>query len=389
MTPAMIVVTALGLLAFAIWLYLLAARGGFWLTRERDDRESLPTPTRWPSVTAVVPARNEADVIAQSISSLMRQDYPGSLSIVLVDDGSEDGTAAKALAAAGGGDGTRLQVLRGSALPAGWTGKLWAQQQGVQHATQSGEPDYLLLTDADIGHAPDALRSLVARAERDGLVLVSLMAELSCRSWAERFLIPAFVFFFQMLYPFAWVNDRNRGLAAAAGGCMLVKREVLQRAGGIASIRSNIIDDCALGRQLKAQGPIWVGLTRRATSLRPYGGLWDIGRMVSRSAYAQLDYSPLLLAGTVAGMVVTYLVPVLLALFGSGLAQAAGLGAWLLMAVAFQPMLRFYHVSPLWGLALPATAAAYTLFTVQSALAVWRGRGGMWKGRPQAMVSEP
>jgi hopene-associated glycosyltransferase HpnB len=383
----MTVMTALGLLAFAIWLYLLVARGGFWLTRERDDREILPTPAQWPNVAAVVPARNEADVIAQSISSLIRQDYPGSLRIVLVDDGSEDGTAAKALAAAG--DDERLQVRRGSALPAGWTGKLWAQQQGVQHATQSGEPDYLLLTDADIGHASDALRSLVARAERDGLVLVSLMAELSCRSLAERFLIPAFVFFFRMLYPFAWVNDRKRSLAAAAGGCMLVKRDALQRVGGIASIRSNIIDDCALGRQLKAEGPIWLGLTRRATSLRPYGGLWDIGRMVSRSAYAQLDYSPLLLAATVAGMVVTYLVPVLLALFGSGLAQAAGLGAWLLMAVAFQPMLRFYRLSSLWGLALPATAAAYTLFTVQSALAVWRGRGGMWKGRAQAMVSEP
>lgn len=387
MSPAMTIVTALGLLAFAIWLYLLVARGGFWLARERDDRERLPVLARWPSVVAVVPARNEADVIAQSISSLMRQDYPGSFRVVLVDDGSEDGTAAAALAAAGNNE--RLQVLRGSALPAGWTGKLWAQQQGVQQATASGEPDYLLLTDADIGHAPDALRSLVARAERDGLVLVSLMAELFCRSWAERFLIPAFVFFFQMLYPFAWVNDRKRGLSAAAGGCMLVKREALQRAGGLASIRSRIIDDCALARQLKAEGPIWLGLTRRARSLRPYGRLWDIGHMVSRSAYAQLDYSPLLLAGTVAGMIVTYMVPVLLALFGSGFAQAAGLGAWLLMAVAFQPMLRFYRLSPLWGLALPATAATYTLFTVQSAMAVWRGRGGMWKGRAQAMMSEP
>jgi hopene-associated glycosyltransferase HpnB len=386
MTPAMTVVTALGLLAFAIWLYLLVARGGFWLARERDGRGNLPAPQRWPSVVAVVPARNEADVIAQSISSLMHQDYPGSFRIVLVDDGSEDGTAARALAAADNDE--RLHVLRGSALPAGWTGKLWAQQQGVQQAV-SGEPDYLLLTDADIGHAPDTLRSLVARAERDGLVLVSLMAELFCRSWAERFLIPAFVFFFQMLYPFAWVNDRKRRLAAAAGGCMLVRREAMQRAGGIASIRANIIDDCALARRLKAEGPIWLGLTRRAASLRPYGGLWDIGRMISRSAYAQLDYSLLLLAGTVTGMIVTYLAPVLLALFGSGLAQAAGFGAWLLMAIAFQPMLRFYRVSPLWGLALPVTAATYTLFTVQSALAVWRGRGGMWKGRAQAIVSPP
>ncbi|HYX00455.1 MAG TPA: glycosyltransferase, partial [Reyranella sp.] len=219
-------------------------------------------------------------------------------------------------------------------------------------------------------------------------VLVSLMAELACRSWAERLLIPAFVFFFQMLYPFGWVVDQNRKLAAAAGGCMLVRREALEKAGGMASIRSDIIDDCALARRLKAQGPIWLGLTRRATSLRPYGGLRDIGRMVSRSAYAQLDYSPLLLAGTVAGMTITYLAPVVLAVFGSGLARSAGLCVWLLMAVAFQPMLRFYRVSPLWGLALPAIAAAYTLFTLQSAVEVWRGRGGMWKGRAQAMVSE-
>ena len=376
---------ALGLLAAAIWLYLLVARGGFWLARQRDDRDVLPEPERWPSVAAIVPARNEADVIARSIASLMRQDYPGAFRVVLVDDGSDDGTAAAALAVGG----PRLEILRGSALPAGWTGKVWAQQQGVQHATIAGQtPDYLLLTDADIGHAPDGLRSLVARAESRRFVLVSLMAELACRSWAERLLIPAFVFFFQMLYPFAWVADKNRKLAAAAGGCMLVRREALVEAGGMASIRSDIIDDCALARRLKAQGPIWLGLTRRATSLRPYGGLRDIGRMVSRSAYAQLDYSPLLLAGTVAGMTITYLAPVVLAVFGSGLARSAGLCVWLLMAVAFQPMLRFYRVSPLWGLALPAIAAAYTLFTLQSAVEVWRGRGGMWKGRAQAMVSE-
>ena len=226
---------ALGLLALAIWLYLLVARGRFWLARDRDDREVLPEPERWPSVVAVVPARNEADVIARSIASLTRQEYPGPFRVVLVDDGSDDGTAAAALAVGV----PSLEVLRGSALPAGWTGKVWAQQQGIRHATLSGQaPDYLLLTDADIGHAPGSLRSLVARAESRRFVLVSLMAELSCRSWAERFLIPAFVFFFQMLYPFAWVADRNRTLAAAAGGCMLVRREALERAGGIASIKS-------------------------------------------------------------------------------------------------------------------------------------------------------
>jgi hopene-associated glycosyltransferase HpnB len=377
---------ALGALALATWLYLVAARGGFWLARERDDREAIPQPNCWPSVVAVVPARNEADVIARSLQSLLRQDYPGSFRIVLVDDGSDDGTAAVASRLEGG---ERLDIVQGTDLPTGWTGKLWALQQGIQHARASAEePDYILLTDADIGHAPDNLRALVARADREGRVLVSLMAQLSCTSWPERFLIPAFVFFFQMLYPFAWVAKKERKIAAAAGGCMLVQRAALERVGGIAAIRSEIIDDCALARRLKIEGPIWLGLTRRARGLRPYGGFAEIGRMVSRSAYAQLGYSPLLLAGTVAGMTLTYLVPPMLALFGSGLAQAAGLGTWLLMALAFQPMLRFYRVSPLWGLALPAIAAAYTLFTLQSALEVWRGRGGLWKGRMQAMAGD-
>lgn len=378
----------LGLLAAAIWLYLLLARGGFWLARERDDREAVPQPAHWPSVVVVIPARNEADVIAQSVGSLLRQDYPGSFRIVLMDDGSDDGTAAAAHQMVAAEDGKRLEILSGTPLPTGWTGKLWALQQGVQNATACGmAPDYLLLTDADIGHAPDNLRMLVARAERKGCVLVSLMAHLSCTTWAERFLIPAFVFFFQMLYPFAWVAQKERGIAAAAGGCMLVRRDALERAGGIAAIRSEIIDDCALARRLKAEGPIWLGLTRRARSLRPYGSVGEIGRMISRSAYAQLGYSPLLLAGTVAGMILVYLVPATLAIFGgTWLARGAGLSAWLLMALAFQPMLRFYRLPLLWGFALPAIGATYTWFTLSSALQVWRGRGGMWKGRAQAMM---
>ncbi|MBN9486525.1 MAG: glycosyltransferase [Alphaproteobacteria bacterium] len=383
----MTLAVALGGLALAIWLYLLLGRGGFWLCRERDGRESAFQPERWPSVVAVVPARNEADVIGQSLQSLLRQDYPGTFRVVLVDDGSDDGTSDVARQA-GVGAPDRLEILSGTALPAGWTGKLWALQQGVQHATNAGAPpDYILLTDADIGHASDNLRALVSRAEQEGCVLVSLMAELSCTSWVERFLIPAFVFFFQMLYPFAWVA-KARGIAAAAGGCVLVRREALERAGGIASIRAEIIDDCALARRLKAEGPIWLGLTRRAKSLRPYGGFAEIGRMISRSAYAQLGYSPLLLVGTVAGMLLVYGVPPLLALFAEGPACWLGLAAWLAMALAFQPMLRFYRVSPLWGVALPAIAAAYALFTVDSALQVWRGRGGMWKGRAQAMTGD-
>jgi hopene-associated glycosyltransferase HpnB len=385
--------TGIGLLALAVWLYLLIARGGFWLARERDEPAvAAPRPprSRWPAVVAVVPARNEADVIARSIGSLLGQDYAGPFRVVLVDDGSSDGTAAVAQSVEGAIDGQRrLDVLAGAPLPAGWTGKLWALEQGIRQATAAGEPvDYLLLTDADIGHAPDNLAHLVARAEQDGRVQVSLMAELACVSLAERFLIPAFVYFFQMLYPFSWVARRDRRTAAAAGGCTLVRREALDRAGGIAAIRSEIIDDCALARRLKAEGPIWLGLTRRATSLRPYGGFLKIGRMISRSAYAQLGYSPLALAGTVAAMAVVYLVPPLLALLADGPARWLGLCAWLAMALTFQPMLRFYRQSPLWGLALPAIGAAYAFFTVQSAVDFWRGRGGLWKGRVQAMAGD-
>ncbi|WP_426954605.1 glycosyltransferase [Muricoccus radiodurans] len=376
----------LGLMALAVWLVLLLGRGGFWLARDRDDRETLPMPSAWPAVVAVVPARNEADVIARSIGSLLAQDYPGPFRVILVDDGSDDGTAEAARgAAAASPNGDRLEILPGTPLPAGWTGKLWALENGVRRAGAEG-PDYVLLTDADIGHAPDNLRALVARAEHGRLALTSLMAELSCVTPAERFLIPAFVFFFGMLYPFAWVNRADRRMAAGAGGCMLVRREALERAGGIAAIRTEIIDDCALARRLKAQGPIWLGLTRRARSLRPYGGVGEIGRMISRSAYAQLGYSPLLLAGTLAGMAFTYLLPPALAIFGAGIAQVAGLVTWLLMTVAFQPMLRFYRVSPLWGVALPVIGAAYALFTLQSAVQVWLGRGGMWKGRAQALA---
>lgn len=375
--------TGIGLLALAIWLYLLVARGGFWRCRERDDGE-FATPARWPAVVAVVPARNEADVIERSIGSLLRQDYAGPFRVVLVDDGSSDGTAAVARTIEGG---RRLDVVSGAALPAGWTGKLWALEQGIRHVEAQGDPvDYFLLTDADIGHAPDNLGALVGRAEQEGRVLVSLMAELSCASWAERFLVPAFVYFFQMLYPFAWVARRDRRTAAAAGGCTLVRRDALERAGGIAAIRSEIIDDCALARRLKDQGPIWLGLTRRATSLRPYDGFLKIGSMIARSAYAQLGYSPLVLAGTIAAIALVYLVPPLLALMHDGPARWLGLCAWLAMMLTFQPMLRFYRRSSLWGLALPVIGAAYAIFTVQSAIDCWRGRGGLWKGRAQAMA---
>jgi hopene-associated glycosyltransferase HpnB len=382
--------TGLAALSFAIWVYMILGRGRFWLARERDDRAEPSEPRVWPAVVAVVPARNEADVIARSIGSLLAQDYPGDFRVILIDDASEDGTAAAARAAAEAqGAGDRLDILTGAPLPSGWTGKLWAVSQGVARANASERPpELLLLTDADISHAPDNLRRLVARAEADGRVLVSLMAKLRCDTFAEKMLIPAFVFFFDMLYPFGLVNDPAKKMAAAAGGCMLVRREALNAAGGIAAIRTAIIDDCALGRILKAKGPIWLGLTERAESIRSYGGFSGVGRMVARSAYAQLNYSPLILAGTVAGMALTYLAPPLFALFGSGLSRWLGLAAWLLMAVSFQPLLRFYRRSPLWGPALPMIGALYSLFTVQSAVDVWTGKGGFWKGRAQAQADK-
>ena len=373
----------LALIPLLAWLYLLFGRGMFWLADQRDDRGAPETaPLGWPSVAIVVPARDEADVIARSIGALAAQDYPGRVRMILVDDQSGDGTAAVAEAAAGA-DG-KLEVLSGRPLPSGWTGKLWALSQGVERACRNDPPDYLLLSDADIGHGPGNLRRLVARAEAGDLALATLMVRLHCRTWPERLMIPAFVFFFQMLFPFPWVNDPRRRTAAGAGGFMLVRRRALEAAGGIAAVRAEIIDDCALAARLKRQGPIWLGLTETAESLRPYRTLGEIGRMISRSAYAQLGYSPWLLAGTLAGMALLYLTPPLLALFGQGSPRIAGLAAWLLMAVAFQPMLRLYRSSPLWGLALPAIGALYTSYTIQSALEVWRGRGGMWKGRAQA-----
>jgi hopene-associated glycosyltransferase HpnB len=382
----MIAVT-LAALALAIWLYLVFARGGFWLGRERDDGVP-PRPAVPPSVAVVVPARNEADSIAESVSSILRQDYPG-LSLVLVDDDSDDGTAGVARhAAAELGDETRLTIVTGRTLPEGWTGKLWALKQGVEAAEAKFQPKYLMLTDADIVHDPDTVRWLVAQAEAHNLVLASLAARWRCENLAERVHIPAFIFFFQLLYPFAWVNRPDHPTAGAAGGCMLIRADALRAANGIDSIRDALIDDCALAKELKKQGPIWLGLTDRVRSIRPYPGWVDIRRMVARSAYAQLRYSPLLLTGTIAGMALTYLVPPFMALFGTGWAQIAGGIAWALMAVAFQPTLRFYRLSPLWGLALPAITFLFMLYTLDSAYQYAAGKGGAWKGRVQAKGSQ-
>jgi len=385
-------------MVLAVWLYLLIGRGMFWRAEPRDstaiggraETGLEPGTKSWPSVTAIIPARNEEESIGATVTSLLRQDYPAAFTVIVVDDQSDDGTervAREAAAAIGAAD--RLTVLPGRALPAGWTGKLWAQNQGVELAMAAPQPaTYLLLTDADILYTADALTALVARAQASGTVLTSLMAKLRCESFAEHMFVPAFIFFFQMLYPFAWANDPRRATAAAAGGCMLVRSDALRDAGGMAAIRGALIDDCALATVLKAHGPIWLGLTERVHSLRAYPSVGDVRHMVSRTAYAQLRYSPLLLVGTVFGLALTYLAPVALALFAAGTARWLGAAAWLLMALSFQPMLRFYGVSRLWGLALPAIAAIYLAFTVDSAYQHARGRGGMWKGRAQANVSE-
>jgi hopene-associated glycosyltransferase HpnB len=335
----------------------------------------------------VVPARNEADCVGESIGSLIAQDYPGLLTVILVDDDSSDGTAEIARRAAAAHP-ERLQIVTSAGPAAGWTGKIAAVNRGVDAAEAlPTRPEYLLMTDADISHAPDSIRWLVAHAQRGGLALTSLMAKLRCDSLVERIHVPAFIFFFQMLYPFGWVNRASSPTAAAAGGCMLVRADALRHAGGIEAIRDALIDDCALAQKLKSQGPIWLGLTDRVRSIRPYESWDDARRMISRSAYAQLGYSPLLLLGTVVGMTLTYLAPPLLALFAGGWAQILGALAWALMAVAFQPMLRFYGMSPLWGVALPAIATLYMLYTLDSAYQYVMGRGGAWKGRVQANVS--
>jgi hopene-associated glycosyltransferase HpnB len=361
------------------WVVLLAFRGGFWLCRERDDRGEAPGPASWPAVVAVVPARNEADVVDQAVRSLRRQDYPGAFQIILVDDGSTDSTADRARETAGAHP---LEVIAGAPLEPGWTGKLWAQNQGLARAA-AFEPAYLWLTDADIFHDPATLRRLVSRAEAGGLVLTSLMARLTVRSGWERMLIPPFVFFFDMLFPFAWVNNPRRKTAAAAGGCMLVSAPALQAAGGLAAIRGRIIDDCALAEILKRRGPIWLGLTRRIQSLRPYQGVKEIGAMVARSAYAQLGYSPVGLAGVVLAMGLVFAAPALIAIFDHGPAKWLALATWIAMILAMRPMLRLYRLWILWGATLPLAGALYGVFTLISAVQSWRGRGGAWKGRAQ------
>lgn len=461
--------SAIALLSLLIWVVLLLFRGQFWCGTERlnapvlsvnADQTSLSgDPTRTdPSIIAVIPARNEADVLPETLRSLLSQRYGGQLRVVLVDDGSTDGTGDLARELAGSlpdvmlmaiedcehdcdddratGDRTQpvtshansqtqpleFAVISPPPLPTGWTGKLWALDRGIAAARSYwGDSDYVWLTDADICHPPDNLQRLVDRARGDRRELVSLMVRLRCQSVWERLMVPAFIFFFQKLYPFPWVNDPNKAMAAAAGGCILLQTAALDRIGGIGCVRQALIDDCALAWAVKHLEPdsgsavtasldlqtkpqtkppvkppadrpsyrrIWLGLSNSTRSLRPYDSLASLWEMVARTAYTQLNYSPILLGGTILGMILVYLVPPLSTIGGIAwnIPQLAIIGGltWCGMVVAYRPTLRSYEQPTIAGVLLPAIASIYLLATIDSAWRHWRGRGGAWKGRTYA-----
>ncbi|NUR04840.1 MAG: glycosyltransferase [Streptomyces sp.] len=380
--------------SLAAWLWLLLCQGLFWRTDVRLP--PLRDPDEWPSVCVVVPARDEAAVLPASLPSLLAQEYPGRAEIFLVDDGSSDGTGELARELADTHGGLPLTVASPGEPPAGWTGKLWAVRHGIGLARARG-PEYLLLTDADIAHAPDSLRELVAAAHSGGFDVVSQMARLRVESLWERLVVPAFVYFFAQLYPFRRIGRKGTRTAAAAGGCVLLRTEAAERARIPDAIRHAVIDDVALARAVKGSGGhIWLGLAERVDSVRPYPRLHDLWRMVSRSAYAQLRHNPLLLAGTVAGLVLVYLAPpaaVLAGLtIGDGTAALVGGAAWLVMTGTYLPMLRYYRQPPWLAPLLPFTAFLYLLMTVDSAVQHYRGRGAAWKGRtyarPDAVADE-
>jgi hopene-associated glycosyltransferase HpnB len=377
----------------AIWLYLSLARGGFWRVSRARSASAVSTALATDGYTgkhivAVVPARNEAASIGKTVSSLLAQTLAPPLHVIVVDDGSTDGTALEARSAADAADaGARLTVLRGTPLAPGWTGKLWAMSQGVAAASDHN-PDFLLLTDADIEYVPDEVAGLAGKAEAEHLDLVSLMVRLSTATFPERCLIPAFVFFFLKLYPPAWIATPRSSVAGAAGGCMLIRPAALARAGGLAAIRGSIIDDCALARAIKSSGGrIWLGLASETRSLRIYGSFAEIGAMISRTAFNQLRHSYLLLAATLCGLLVTYLAPPLLLLTGAPLTIGLGAAAWLLMSACYLPMIRFHRLAAAYTLLLPAVALFYAGATVHSAVQYAAGRGGRWKGRTQDVRS--
>lgn len=365
----MIPVWPLQVLLVVVWLFLAFGRAGFWLEFLPERQRQAPPLDRAPSVAAIVPARNEAQSVGAALRSLVAQKYEGHCHIVLCDDGSTDGTAAIARRAA---DADRLTIVQGAPLPPGWTGKLWAMHQAIR-AAEAHPPEYYLLTDADIVHGEDNLRGLVARAEA-GRELVSYMATLNCRTPAERLLIPAFVYFFFLLYPPALVRDARSKVAGAAGGCILIRRTALERIGGIQAIRGELIDDCALARAVKRSGGrLWLGLGTATRSIREYGTYAEIGRMISRTAYTQLHYSLPLLFACALGLLFAFLLPLAL--------PPGGTLAWALLSMTFVPALRFYRVPAWQAPLLPFVALFYLGATIHSAIAWYRGRGGEWKGR--------
>ncbi|MFJ7070312.1 glycosyltransferase [Streptomyces sp. NPDC101115] len=374
--------------ALAVWGWLLLGQGFFWRTDQRLPVPVAADPEPWPAVVVVVPARDEAPVLPLSLPSLLAQDYPGRAEVILVDDGSTDGTGRLAGELAARHGGLPLTVTSPGEPGPGWTGKLWALRHGMALARARG-PEFLLLTDADIAHGPDSLRLLVTAATGHRLDLVSQMARLRVASGWERLIVPAFVYFFCQLYPFRWINQRRPLATAAAGGCVLLRAETAERARVPESIRQAVIDDVSLARAVRrAGGRIWLGLADGVDSIRPYPGLAELWRMVSRSAYAQLRHSPLVLAGTVAGLALVYLAPpaTLVAglLAGDGPAAWAGGLAWAVMAGTYLPMLRYYRQPPWLAPLLPFTALLYLLMTVDSAVQHHRGRGAAWKGRTYA-----
>jgi hopene-associated glycosyltransferase HpnB len=375
--------TFLATIAALAWAWLLLCHGRFWRI---DAAAVVRPPESWPEVVAVIPARDEAEGIGRTVASLLQQDYPGHLSVVVADDHSTDGTAELARkAAAELGASARLTVIAAPDLPAGWTGKMWAQSNGIAAATTlHPETALLLLTDADIGHDHGELTRLVERLEAESLDMASLMVRLSTDSLAEKAVVPAFVFFFRMLYPFAWVREPLRATAAAAGGYVLIRRAMLERIGGVEAIKGALIDDCTLAATVKgAGGRISLDLAASTVSLRHYPGPEGLWKMIARSAYTQLNHSPLLLAGTILAMTVGFVLPPLLVLTGAA-GWMQGALAWAAMTVAYAPMVRFYRQSLMWAPLLPLVALFYMGATVDSALKHWLGRGGEWKGRIQA-----
>jgi hopene-associated glycosyltransferase HpnB len=372
--------TAAATLSLVIWMYLVFARGGFWRARTMPPCNLRSTRR----VVAVIPARNEANVIGEALTSLFTQYFLAPLQIVLVDDGSSDGTAEVARSVARQLAREKdLTVLSGAALPEGWTGKLWAVSQGTQEALKHN-PDFLLFTDADIHHDGRSVADLIAKAEAEELDLTSHMVRLSTTNFAEEALIPAFVYFFLQLYPPAWIAAADKKTAGAAGGCILLRPSALARIGGHAVIRSQIIDDCALARAVKSSGgKIWMGLSASTQSIRPYSGFAEIFRMISRSAFNQLQHSAWLLAGTLLGLALTYVVPIAALFSGRHIAERLGLAAWLLMSISYAPMTRLYRLPPLFAFTLPIVAVFYAAATFHSAVQYWRGQGGVWKGRVQ------